>query len=199
MKEFTNRKEAYAYIAESSIYGNLGLFIGAGVPKALINEDRDIALSWGELLEKCARRLKIDLGLVRTEGNSYPQIASDVVKTIAKQDNIAIDQATALLKETISDLTCWYPTESIKTEYKEVFLKLNPNWIITTNYDLVIESVLTDKAYSLQPNDAIVTHSDLIPVYHLHGIRTNPTSLVITQEDYISLFRPNEYRCMSSN
>jgi len=34
----------------------------------------------------------------------------------------------------------------------------------------------------------------LIPVYHIHGIRTNPKSLVVTQEDYIRLFRPNEYR-----
>ena len=35
---------------------------------------------------------------------------------------------------------------------------------------------------------------DLTPIYHLHGIRSNPDSIVITQEDYVSLFRPNEYR-----
>jgi hypothetical protein len=33
-----------------------------------------------------------------------------------------------------------------------------------------------------------------IPVYHLHGIRTNPDSIIITQEDYTTLFRPNQYR-----
>jgi hypothetical protein len=194
MKEFTIKKDVYAYIADSSTYGNLGLFIGAGVPKALINEDRNIALSWFELLKKCAKKLDIDFDNIDQYGNSYPQIASSLVEEISKSQNETIDHATAILKETISDLTCWYPLDATKIEYRDLFLKLNPNWIITTNYDLVIESLLTDKAYSLQPDDAFVSHKDLIPIYHLHGIRTNPRSLIVTQEDYITLFRPNEYR-----
>ncbi len=28
----------------------------------------------------------------------------------------------------------------------------------------------------------------------MHGIRTSPNSIIISQEDYISLFRPNQYR-----
>jgi len=65
---------------------------------------------------------------------------------------------------------------------------------MTTNYDTVIESVLTGKGYPIRPNDYMVARNGLIPVYHLHGIRTNPDSIIITQEDYVSLFRPNQYR-----
>jgi hypothetical protein len=40
----------------------------------------------------------------------------------------------------------------------------------------------------------LVTPKDYIPIYHLHGSRYNPDSIVITQEDYVGLFRPTEYR-----
>ncbi len=48
--------------------------------------------------------------------------------------------------------------------------------------------------YPLSPDDQLVAPKGVIPVYHLHGIRTNPDSIIITQEDYIELFRPNQYR-----
>nr|WP_275899419.1 SIR2 family protein [Pectobacterium brasiliense] len=71
---------------------------------------------------------------------------------------------------------------------------MSPSWIITTNYDMVIENLLIGKSIPLGPNDSLSSPKGLIPVYHLHGLRTNPESIIITQEDYISLFRPNEYR-----
>jgi hypothetical protein len=33
-------------------------------------------------------------------------------------------------------------------------------------------------------------------VFHLHGVRTNPEEIIIAQEDYVTLFRPSEYRQM---
>ena len=33
-------------------------------------------------------------------------------------------------------------------------------------------------------------------MFHLHGVRTNPKEIIIAQEDYITLFRPSEYRQM---
>lgn len=53
---------------------------------------------------------------------------------------------------------------------------------------------MTGRCISLEPNDQLISPQNLIPIYHLHGIRTNPSSIIISQEDYISLFRPNEYR-----
>src|SRR5689334_7842641 len=99
-----------------------------------------------------------------------------------------------LLKQTIADLTSLYPASQARTEFKVYFNALNPKWIITTNYDTIIENILTGTGHSLEPKDQLSAPSGMTPVFHLHGIRTNPGSIVITQEDYVALFRPNEYR-----
>jgi len=71
---------------------------------------------------------------------------------------------------------------------------LSPSWVITTNYDLVIETLLTGKCIPLGPSDRLTKPRGIVPVYHLHGVRTNPQDIIIAQEDYVALFRPNEYR-----
>ena len=188
-------KDLYRIIAESSIYGNLGCFIGAGLPMAVLNDDwTKVALSWKELIFKCAESMQIDFKDIQKEGVSYPEIATSLCKLYAKQENKKYEYAVKKLKETIAKLTCWYPSVEKRDEYKKYFESLDPDWIITTNYDFVIESILTGKAYSLSSENQLVAPKGLIPVYHLHGLRTNPDSIIITQEDYTSLFRPNQYR-----
>lgn len=34
----------------------------------------------------------------------------------------------------------------------------------------------------------------MIPIYHIHGVCNIPDSIVITNEDYAYMFRPNDYR-----
>lgn len=188
--------QAFGYISESSIYGNLGLFIGAGMSKAIINTTSNtIALSWKELIYKCAEGFDINITTdINTDGLSYPEIASEIVKLISKNENVTIEEATIKLKNEIADLTCWYPEKTKRDEYGKLLKILDPKWIITTNYDLIIESILHDKSIPLSPFNELISPKNLIPVYHLHGIRTNPDSIIITQEDYIQLFRPNQYR-----
>src|SRR5690606_37386099 len=91
-------------------------------------------------------------------------------------------------------LTSWYPEKQQRETYGKILRDIAPGWIITTNYDLIIECLLTGKCLSLGPSDQLISPQNLIPIYHLHGIRTNPDSIIISQEDYISLFRPNQYR-----
>lgn len=191
-----NRKEALNIISESSVYGNLGLFIGAGMSMAILNDEwQSVALSWKELIFKCAQEFDIDLKEdVNKEGLSYPEIATEIAKIIAEKNDITYSFAIKRLKEKICDLTSWYPEEDKRNEYGKLLLDIDPSWIITTNYDLIIECILTGKCISLEPNDQLISPQRLIPVYHLHGIRTNPSSIIISQEDYISLFRPNQYR-----
>lgn len=86
------------------------------------------------------------------------------------------------------------PDESKVTAFREIFDYINPSWIITTNYDLVLETILTGKCKSLSPLNYLSAPKNIIPIYHLHGTRIDPESIIITQEDYIPLFRPNEYR-----
>jgi len=189
------RIEALEFISRSASFGNLGVFIGAGFSKAVLNNGfRDIALSWGELLKKVAEKLEVDYEALTKAGVSYPELASSLCSTYSKEKGKDYHFALSRLKREIADLTSWYPDQQKREKYSNYLFMLTPSWIITTNYDLVIESLLTGKAVALGPNDPLLAPRRIIPVYHLHGNRTNPEEIIIAQEDYVSLFRPNEYR-----
>jgi hypothetical protein len=195
-KEILTRQDALKLISKASIYGNLGLFIGAGMSMAILNDDwNEVALSWKQLIYKCADEFNINLkDDIKTEGLSYPEIASEIAKLISTKESVDYKIAVKKLKEKISSLTSWYPEKQQREIYGKILTDIDPDWIITTNYDLIIECLLTGKCLSLGPNDQLISPQNLIPIYHLHGIRTNPNSIIISQEDYISLFRPNQYR-----
>lgn len=195
LDKFNSKEDVFQFIAKSSTYGNLGLFIGAGLPMAVLNDGWvNIALSWGKLIHKAAQELSVNFEEIEKEGASYPEIASSICHKHAKERSLSYENSVRKFKQIIANLTSWYPEKSARIKYSKYLDKLDPAWIITTNYDLIIECILTGRGYSLTPDDQMVAPQGLIPVYHLHGIRTNPDSIVITQEDYTSLFRPNQYR-----
>lgn len=197
MKLSTNptRAEVLDFLSQSVIYGNLGLFIGAGFCKAMLNENHnEIALSWGQLIEKAAEELGVDYNTVDKKGRSYPEIATDLCKRYSEIKGIDYKEARTAFKGKIGQLTGWYPSGTQRELFGGYISRINPSWIITTNYDLAIESILTGKCSSLGPNELLISHKGIIPVFHLHGIRTYPESIIITQEDYVTLFRPAEYR-----
>jgi SIR2-like domain len=190
-----NREQLLRYISAATSYGNLGLFVGTGFSKAILNDSIDeIALSWRQLLQRSAKQLEVDYDAISKEGTSYPEIASRICQEYASLKHSSYKQAVSRLKGAIASLTCWYPNREKRKQFGSYLEALSPAWIITTNYDLVIESLLTGKSIPLGPNDLLTNPRGIVPVYHLHGVRTNPEEIIITQEDYVSLFRPNEYR-----
>ena len=190
-----SRDEVLKYIAKSSRYGNLGLFIGAGFCKAVLNsKGEDIALSWGQLLARSALELGVDYSEIHKEGVGFPDIASSICTIFSTSKNILFKEASSELKKKIAGLTCWHPDNERRAEFGSYLDDLAPSWVITTNYDLVIESLLTGKSIPLGPGDQLTNPRGVVPVYHLHGRRLNPEEIIITQEDYVALFRPNEYR-----
>jgi SIR2-like protein len=192
---FTSKQDVYKFISDSASYGNLGLFIGTGFSKAVLNDDRNqIALSWGELLEKICSNIDVNYEDIPKEGIGYPEIASKICLTYAEKSGKTYQQALSDIKRRAASLTSWYPDLKKREEFRNYFDALSPAWVITTNYDLIIESLLTGESIPLGPNDQLTNPKNVTPVYHLHGIRTNPEEIVIAQEDYVSLFRPNEYR-----
>lgn len=184
------------FLASSASYGNLGLFIGAGFCKAVLNEtaDDEIALSWGELLEKAAKRLHVDYASIAKDGVSYPEIASAIVTASSNSTGEPFAVSLRQLKTELARLTAWYPSPEQRNKYSKYLEAFNPSWIITTNYDLVIEALLTGRSIPLGPNDPFSAPKGFVPVFHLHGVRTKPREIIISQEDYVALFRPTEYR-----
>jgi hypothetical protein len=193
--ENITREEALAFLATSAIYGNLGLFVGAGLSKAVLSDESGpVALSWGELLDKTAQKMGVDYESVKKIGLSYPEIASSICTAHAGKTGNAFKDSLRQLKQEIVELTSWYPTQAQREKYSHYLVAIAPSWIITTNYDLVLESLLTGKSIPLGPNDSLSSPKSIVPVFHLHGVRTNPDEIIIAQEDYVALFRPSEYR-----
>lgn len=195
LPETPTRNEVLTFISESASYGNLGAFIGAGFSKAVLNNGGNgVALSWGELLEHSCKNMEIDYKDIQKEGVGYPDIASAICTMHSTAKGLSYSQSLSCLKREIAALTSWYPDKEQRENFASYLNGLSPSWIITTNYDLVIEGLLTGKAMPLGPNDSLSSPKGVIPVFHLHGIRTNPEEIIISQEDYVALFRPSEYR-----
>ena len=189
-----SRDEVLKFIFKSSTYGNLGLFIGAGFSKAILNNEEDIALSWGDLLKNAASEMRTDYAELQRQGASYPEMASTLCRNYAEANGKSFDESVRTLKRVICAATAWYPGEPERSEFANYLKLLAPSWIVTTNYDQVLECLLSGKSLSLGPGDAFSSPAGVIPILHLHGLRTDPKGIIITQEDYIALFRPAEYR-----
>lgn len=195
LSEDPSRDEVFEFLFRSSKYGNLGLFVGAGFSMAVLNDDDGSpALSWGALLHAAAKKMKVDITPLIKEGASYPDIASGLCGEHAAAQGIQYQESVKILKQALCAATAWFPVEPARSEFSGYLEALNPSWIVTTNYDQVLECLLSGKSSSLTPNDAFSCPKGLIPIVHLHGSRTEPQELIITQEDYVTLFRPTEYR-----
>ena len=189
------RQEVLAFISESASFGNLGTFLGAGFSKAVLNDEHnEIALSWGQLLEQASIKMNVDYDSIWKIGVGYPDIASGICALHSATTGCEYAKSLSQLKREIAALTSWYPDKEKRETFSRYLECLSPSWIITTNYDLIIESLLTGKSTPLGPNDSLSSPKGIMPVFHLHGLRTNPEEIIIAQEDYVALFRPSEYR-----
>lgn len=191
---FLKKEEVFEQICSASLQGTLGLFAGSGLTKALMENSKHYkAYTWGELLEVCCEEMNVDVGILKNKG-SYPEIATKICKQHSINEEIQLSESISLLKSIIAKIVTVYPEKEIQDKFSEYFDKLDFKWIITTNYDKMIETLLPGKALPISPEDSFIKIQNLTPVYHIHGINTNPDSIIITNEDYVSLFRPNDYR-----
>jgi hypothetical protein len=190
-----DQKDIYNFIVESALYGNLGVFTGAGFSKDVLSDNKLIqALSWGELLKACCVEMKLKFDCDQHQHDSYPKIASMICEQYATENDMEYVRAVNKLKKTIATKTNWYPSEAQRKKYYDIFSKMKIQWYLTTNYDLLLEAVLSGEGLSLGINDKLIAPKSQKPIYHLHGIRLDPQSIVITQSDYLALFRPGNYR-----
>lgn len=194
MNNVTEIKDIYDIICSASMLGNFGLFVGSGFTKAIISDSYEYqAYSWYELLEKCCETLNVDKQILKKKG-SYSEIASYICKQYSINENKEYEEGILALKSTIADLTNIYPADDTVERYQGYLSTININWVVTTNYDTILEHIFIGKSLPLGPEERFIKISDLIPIYHIHGIRTSPDNIIITNEDYVSLFRPNDYR-----
>ena len=82
--------------------------------------------------------------------------------------------------------------EDKRAHFQAAQARLLPSWVITTNYDLVLEQLLR-RSISLGPTARVVARADAPPVLHLHGRITEPETIVVTDNDYVAALRPTSY------
>jgi len=105
-----------------------------------------------------------------------------------------LDEASLFLKEKVASKVAYLPKEEIAAKYRDLIVALNPKWIITTNYDHILEHILGKHCFSIDVDDLFIQYEDLKPIYHIHGTRYNPKGMVLSDEDYLATLRPNDYR-----
>lgn len=183
------------------------LFIGSGFSKRYLNLE-----NWEELLRKFSYEFsdddfKYDAYVSKIEEKDYygkqPQIATLLEKDYnsAVLENIKYaDFRKAHSQEIRKGIS---PFKLALAEYfkKLDFSKLDENnpevielrkmairnvsGIITTNYDLFIESIFTDyKTYIGQEELIFSDIFEVGEIYKIHGSATEPNSIIITSEDY---------------
>lgn len=190
-----NIDDIFGIMYQSSKSGSFGLFVGSGFAKAVIG--KGIAyfhpLKWDELLIECCKQLEIDIDDIETSYTSSPAIASAICQKLKEKESITDKEAELKLKIIICQLTAYYPHKDHSAKYTPLLDSLDLTWVITTNYDLLLDSLLSN-SYSIGPTSAMNAPKGFIPVFHIHGIRTEPDSIVINNSDYLLMSRPHEYR-----
>ena len=198
------RHAVLSEIANASLFGSFGLFVGTGFSKALTDGN---APSFKELLQQVGHDLELSFDLddvANLLGKSYPKIALEMAKRLIGEDAQSGDTQQSMQKALLvfknavcknCDLTA---DEEIANVYREVVKRIPIQWVITTNYDFILEDIISNSIYLL-PNQLLNPRSDYVPIYHLHGHIRSPENIVITESDYVGLFSPTEYRQLKLN
>ena len=187
-----SRQEAIDIVAEASVSGYLGLFVGSGFSRAATKNQ---APTFRTLMETLVPRLGLKEGLLAGEEyrfRSFPQVASQVLReyeSVCQQRERAGD----LFRREIADVCNLMPDPEIAPRLTKAMRDVAPSWVITTNYDLILESLL-EEAQTVLQNQPVIARPDRVPILHLHGHRLNPSSIRVTEEDYVGLLGPLDYQ-----
>lgn len=186
--EQLNRIDVLKLICQASIVDNLGMIIGAGFTKALTNKK---TMDWTELLKHLCKKTGVEYD--KLEG-SKPEMASQICRKNAENKNCLYSESVAQVKTLAVRALDVTPSKDNIQSFKKFFDTIKSNWIVTTNYDLNLEAILSGKSASIGPTNCFFKFKGITPIYHIHGISNDPKNIVLTNEDYVSLFRPSDYR-----
>ena len=184
------KEEVYRLLCEAKGNDTLGFFVGAGFSKALLGKK---ACSWKELLRKSACSLDLDEGIV-DKGNPFPQVASEICKKYEETQSCTFEEAQRQLKSTIASTVNVPLDRNTQEKWKGYLSEVSPSWVVTTNYDLILERLYGEKALSINALDGYIKIKDTIPIYHIHGSIVDFSQIVISNEDYTSTLRLSDYR-----
>lgn len=195
------RTELIEQISAASLAGTLGFFVGAGFSKSLT---RGTAPGWGQLLQSVASDLGLADPLASPQdivGTSFPRIATQMATALestlpppfSADPILRRDEAIRRLKLQVCRKASLVADPTVLTQARSLFDALEPAWLVTTNYDFLAEDCLRHPE-TLLPDQVLRSRRGTTPVFHIHGHIVNPTSIVITEDDYAQALHLSDYR-----
>ena len=181
------------------------LFIGSGFSKRYIDTD-----DWVSLLSRFCTDKKPYQYYLSMGGGDIPTAAGLIAKdfneiwwsdskyeesrSINKDD---IKDETSALRIEISNYLKSKDENETNELYKEettLLSKANVDGIITTNWDMLIEKLFpTYEVYTGQSELLFSTTQNIAEIYKIHGSRHKPSSLTLTDKDYLDFNEKNPY------
>lgn len=176
------------YLRNEVVRGNAVLIVGAGISRAMCSSAPD----WKELLER-ALEMAVDGGAAPEEW------ASVVTSMLASGETSMWTSAAGLLTEKLKQANLydhWLEetigglTPNSQGEELARLLVATGAPIFTTNYDTLLERATGLDTFSQkQPAQLLkLARGTLSGVGHLHGVWTDPSSLVFGSTDYAETF-----------
>jgi hypothetical protein len=184
------------------------LFIGSGISQRYLKTD-----SWEGLLKKFAQK---DMNYYKSlTGSDFPKMGSQIAedffdiwweneayddnrKFIAK-NKIELSNKSEPFKYEVAQylnqsLDMNELSEDLQNEI-EMFKQIQISGVITTNYDLLIETIFNNKfkRYIGQEEMLFNKSYEVGEIYKIHGCCSDFKSIVITDEDYIHFEETNLY------
>lgn len=183
------------------------LFIGSGFSRRYLNLE-----DWKGLLEKFSLMGKpFEYYLASANGkmplaakklaqdfNEYWWTSDTYKESVAKHSAKIRDETSALRLEISRHLfdlgTAKRPKDDIYKEEIKDLSGLNVDGIITTNWDLFLESLFPDYKVYIGQNELLFSHPQEIgEIYKIHGCSSKPDSFVLTSDDYSEFKDRNPY------
>ena len=180
------------------------LFIGAGFTKRYLNTE-----NWEELLRRFSKEFssddfKYDFYSSQVEQTDYYGMQLHIATLLEKDYNIAVltkdeykdfrEHNKLMIQNNISPLKIAiseymnklnYNVTNDEIELLKELSKRNISGIITTNYDLLLETVFKNFKVFIGQEELIFSDIYQIgEIYKIHGSINQPQSLVLTSKDY---------------
>tara|TARA_A100000171_G_scaffold45878_1_gene50107 strand:+ start:2822 stop:4387 length:1566 start_codon:yes stop_codon:yes gene_type:complete len=183
------------------------IFVGSGISRRYINSE-----TWYLLLEKMVNELELTKPFeyyVSNSNNDLPKVASLMAEEFnsvwwtSPKYETSRTAYSKLARKSDSPLKfeiCKYlegKEKNINTELSSelnLLKKINIDGIITTNWDLLLESLFPDFTRYVGQEELIFSEIYSIgELYKIHGCVSNPESLTLTDADYSEFHNRNSY------
>jgi hypothetical protein len=190
----------------SSRSGGPFLFLGSGFSRRYLGLE-----DWKGLLQKFCLTGKPFEYYLASANSDMPTVArllahdfnefwwhsKNYEKSVEKYKSNVNDKTSALRIEICNYLSELNLAKALDSEYREeveLLSGLNLDGIITTNWDTFLEQLFPDYKIYVGQNQLLFSNPQEIgEIYKIHGCSSDPSSLVLTDDDYNKFHEKNAY------